>query len=156
MYKDKYKTQNNQTWVYLIKDLDTGYYKIGYSKQPVKRLTQLRKQPTLLPKPNRFTLTEAWIGSIDDERYLHNWFDDVQVRGEWFALSNNHIDALRCYFVDRVSLIRNNKKPDYLQISVEDYQNPNSEFNQTNLKNRFVTHFQVAYTKDEQGGVYVG
>lgn len=89
-----------QTWIYLIKDLFTGYYKIGYSNYPIKRLVKLRKQDTLMPLPNDFILGEAWIGNTNDEANLHKLFREKRIRGEWFKLGCEELFEVFKYFED--------------------------------------------------------
>lgn len=94
------------TWIYLIRDCDTGLYKIGRAKNPRERLRQLIKQDTLLPRPNNFSLVEAWWGKAEDERILHRHLADVRIRGEWFRLLTNPDSGapaewpLVTYFID--------------------------------------------------------
>jgi len=75
------------TWIYLIKDNRTGYYKIGKSNDPQKRLRKLKQQPTLLPLPHDFELVHAWEEEATKEFELHARYANKRVRGEWFCLS---------------------------------------------------------------------
>lgn len=79
------------TWIYLIKDEDTGYYKIGQSVDPEQRLAQLCKQATLQPTPNNFTLEEAWLASPETEKEAHEIFHEARVRGEWFRFDDEDL-----------------------------------------------------------------
>lgn len=76
------------TWIYLIRDIDTDYYKIGKSDDPARRLAELIKQATLQSTPNNYELLAAWLCPESKERELHKRFKDIglHIRGEWFDL----------------------------------------------------------------------
>lgn len=77
-------------YVYVLKCGD--HYKIGQSKRPRKRLTQLR---TGSPHPIEVvhTLRTAHFRAI--ERTLHVKFRDKRGTGEWFALSDEDIEYIK-------------------------------------------------------------
>jgi hypothetical protein len=79
-------------------DAETGFMKIGFSNKPEVRLRTLRRQPTLLPKPNSFFIYEAWLGTVDDERILHEKFAEYRIRGEWFDLDGERVEQVRKHF----------------------------------------------------------
>jgi len=87
-----------ETWVYLIKDNFTGYHKIGFSRDPLTRLRNLSKEPTLLPVSLEFSLIQAWWGNTEDERFLHKQFTNQRKRGEWFDLTDEDIANIHTYF----------------------------------------------------------
>lgn len=93
------------TWVYLIRDQDTGYIKIGWAVNPRKRLREISKEPVLLPRPHSFELVDAWVGDQSDERELHRRFKDRRIRGEWFAVDNKIYDEIYEYFFPRPSFL---------------------------------------------------
>lgn len=69
-------------FVYLIRRGD--HCKIGVSKAPAERAKSLPGGSTVIHQfPSRIARTI--------ERQLHGWFDDVRVRGEWFALEPSHV-----------------------------------------------------------------
>jgi len=91
--------KNSNTWIYLIKDNDTGFHKIGKSINPLQRLKQLKLQPMLLPKPFDFVLVDAWYCLATEELKLHTYFRKKRVRGEWFDLDEQDLlDFERCLF----------------------------------------------------------
>lgn len=90
----------HRTWIYLIKDNATGFYKIGFSQDPLKRLKNLCRQPTLLPTPNDFVLVEAWLDDTSCEAKLHEMFKEQRVRGEWFNLSETEVAQIEFYFYE--------------------------------------------------------
>lgn len=83
----KWASSANETdkhgFVYLVKAENTSYFKIGKSKHPHKRLTQLQ---TGSPIP--LTIIER-VFSLDCcnlENLLHDHYEAYQVRYEWFDL----------------------------------------------------------------------
>lgn len=85
-------------WVYLMKDLDTGYHKIGKSKDPNSRLYQLTKQDTKQPLANNFEIVEAWWVPERTESEMHSRFWQRRVRGEWFDLQEEDMTTLLMLF----------------------------------------------------------
>lgn len=85
------------TYVYLIRDQDTGYIKIGRSDNPKQRLKELLRQVTLLPKANRFTLEFAESAYWYVEKALHRRYAEHRVRGEWFDLNDTHVADICAY-----------------------------------------------------------
>jgi len=76
--------------VYLIQCLETQFVKIGYAADVADRLNTLQAGCP-------FELgVLAWNseGSFDDERSLHHWFKDRQVRREWYVLTDGMVDAV--------------------------------------------------------------
>jgi len=65
---------------YLMKDENTGLYKIGKSIKPKYRERTLQSE-----KPS---IKMVWNIAKDIESYLHDLYKEVRVRGEWFSLNN--------------------------------------------------------------------
>lgn len=67
-------------YVYLLES-NMGYYKIGITKDLNKRIKQFGVQ---LP----FKVSILWFVDVDDarryEKWLHNFFKNKRVNGEWF------------------------------------------------------------------------
>ncbi len=82
------------TWIYLIKDNRTGYYKIGKSNNPAKRLRELKKQPTLLPYPHDFELVNSFWVDEAIEIHFHNVLARFRKRGEWFDLPQDIVELI--------------------------------------------------------------
>ena len=76
--KQKNKDSINKT--YLMKDKNTGFYKIGKSTNP-----KFREQTLQSEKP---TIKMVKIWEKDIEKELHSLYKSFRVRGEWFNLSN--------------------------------------------------------------------
>jgi len=84
------------SFVYLMQDLGTGYFKIGVSVNP-----RLREK-TLLSQAPQILLIDAWPSdtAYKHEAELHAIFKDVRVRGEWFALDQDGVFHIRSFFGD--------------------------------------------------------
>jgi hypothetical protein len=67
--------------IYIIKCNITNNCKIGFSKNPLKRLKELQTA-------NASTLSLLFTvdGSIFEESYLHKYFHSYKVQGEWFNI----------------------------------------------------------------------
>lgn len=88
------KQHENREWksfVYFIKNLDTGHIKIGKAASPEKRFCTVRatmRTHRVLygqSEPNLKLL--GWIkqsGSINEDK-LHHHFSEYRVSGEWFS-----------------------------------------------------------------------
>lgn len=78
-----------------MRDMRSEFYKIGFSINPVYREKTLQaEQPLIL-------LVDSWEGTLADEKQLHKLFTKVRVRGEWFALTKEHLSEIYRYFYDR-------------------------------------------------------
>jgi hypothetical protein len=75
--KNKISTQEVKT--YIIKDDNTGLYKIGKSINP-----RIREKTLQSEKPN-IKIIKVFNKNI--EKKLHNEYKDFRIRGEWFNLS---------------------------------------------------------------------
>lgn len=87
--------------LYIIKNSES-YYKIGYSKDPNKRLSQLSTGSSSLLFIYKTFLTE------DDsqiEAYLHSYFKFQKISGEWFDLSSDDLILLESIVVKRNKLL---------------------------------------------------
>ena len=70
-------------YVYLIQSLESGYYKIGVSNNPQKRIKQLQTgNPTVL----RLIYTFESEYSHQIESFFHKRFSYCRKEGEWFDL----------------------------------------------------------------------
>ena len=71
-------------YVYLIQSLEDGYYKIGVSKHPKKRVTQLQTGNS-----SELKLIESYQTEYAHkvERALQNRYSYLRKVGEWFDLS---------------------------------------------------------------------
>lgn len=90
------------THLYVIHST-SGYFKIGISKNPNKRLKQLDRG-ALTPFVNTLFLTvalEDWKAPII-EKMFHKTYADKRVNGEWFALDAFDVRDLTalCEFIN--------------------------------------------------------
>ncbi|WP_426791770.1 GIY-YIG nuclease family protein [Sphingobacterium sp. WOUb80] len=75
-----FEAETDKKYVYLIFNKNNGYFKIGRSKNPLKR------EKTLQAEEPQIALLKIWEGDGSFERFLHNKFDQYRLRGEWFKL----------------------------------------------------------------------
>ena len=69
-----------KNWVYFIRSTDTSHVKIGTTKHsPPARLRDLQTG-----NPSELVLLGAMAGGVGLEKQLHDRFDALRVRGEWF------------------------------------------------------------------------
>jgi hypothetical protein len=87
---------SKQTWVYLMKDLRSGFYKIGESKTPQYRERTLQSEQPLIE------LIEAWRAEKTDEAFLHRKFAHKRIRGEWFSLDFVDYYEIYIYFEEHI------------------------------------------------------
>ena len=82
----KIRERNLQIKTYIIKDNTNNTYKIGRSKNPLKREKTLQSE-----KPN-LKLIKIFENNIEKE--LHELYKDCRLRGEWFKLSKVQIEYI--------------------------------------------------------------
>lgn len=76
---------NDVCYLYLMKDYNTGYYKIGISNSPEYREKTLQSEkPTIEMICNKKYVSRRIAHSF--EQALHKTFSEKRVRGEWFDL----------------------------------------------------------------------
>lgn len=82
---------NAKTFIYIMIDKNTGYYKIGRSVRPGYRERTLQSEkPTIVMIYNQ-------VARVRDEAILHKMFSEKRVRGEWFDLSGSDIEKIKQY-----------------------------------------------------------
>lgn len=91
---NKTRPAESPSFVYLMQDIGTGYFKIGVSVNP-----RLRER-TLLSQAPQILLLDYWASNTayKHESELHAIFKDVRIRGEWFALDGDAIHHIRAFF----------------------------------------------------------
>lgn len=87
--------QKKDTYVYIMYDENTGYFKIGRSLNPTKR------ERTLQSEKASIKLIATYPAKSSDEGILHKKFEHLRVRGEWFDLSDLQIAQIRQYFKNK-------------------------------------------------------
>lgn len=83
------KTAKIKTYVYIMIDHNTKYYKIGRSDTP------LRREKTLQSEKPTIELIYKFECEYGIEKELHNKFYNKKIRGEWFNLDDNDIDYIK-------------------------------------------------------------
>jgi len=78
----------DSTHLYVMKNNRNGYYKIGIARFPLKR------EETLQGDDPDTTLLMFWRSYRRTERKLHEHFAPKRIRGEWFSLCQEDIDAM--------------------------------------------------------------
>jgi len=84
-----YKRQNKQT-SYILKDKNTGYYKIGKSVNPLKREKTLQSEKPTLILVKKFKYN--W------ESDLHDKYKSQRIRGEWFNLNKTQLKYICTHY----------------------------------------------------------
>jgi len=74
-------------YVYLLQSLEDGYYKIGISKHPKKRVKQLQTGNS-----SELKLIESYKSehALKIEKALQNRYSYLRKEGEWFDMSIGH------------------------------------------------------------------
>ena len=75
--------------IYFIRQENTGFVKIGYSANPVKRLSTLQ-----VANPNKLYILGIAKGNVDDEWAYQKRYFEYFVRGEWFDLPDDIIKRI--------------------------------------------------------------
>lgn len=88
--KDSLSSPEITGYVYIVRA--GQYFKIGRTKDITNRLTQLAIQ---LPEKPILLHTISTSNPIAAEQYFHDRFSLRRLNGEWFALSDDDIDALQ-------------------------------------------------------------
>lgn len=83
------KRQNKQT-SYILKDKNTGYYKIGKSVNPLKREKTLQSEKPTLILVKKFKFN--W------ESDLHDKYKSQRIRGEWFNLNKTQLKYICTHY----------------------------------------------------------
>ena len=86
------KGSNNFTKVYVMIDKNTGYYKIGRSKNPrIREKTLQSEKPTI-------EILHVYDAKVKNEKELHDLFSTKRIRGEWFDLNGSDIETIKNFF----------------------------------------------------------
>ena len=86
---DKAKRIAESGAVYAIRDDERRAVKIGWSAEPLRRLSQLQ-----VAVPHQLRLAAFIAGSKSVESGLHELFQDRHIRGEWYADSDGEVMAV--------------------------------------------------------------
>jgi hypothetical protein len=79
--------------MYLYVIFNEEHYKIGISKQPERRLKQLQTGCAVSIKLIKtYKIPDSYARKI--EKQVHRMFWQRQLKGEWFDLTEAHLDVL--------------------------------------------------------------
>lgn len=89
-------SDSNETNIYVFKDQDSGYIKIGASINPANRLSTIKSRQG----KNIVLIATADNCTLGDEKKLHKYFADFNIKGDWFNINekvvidyvNNHMN----------------------------------------------------------------
>ena len=99
--EQKSGTKKEQSgYVYLVRDVFRGCYKIGFTTSLKSRIEQLKIANAGIE------YLRHYAGTIGDEKRLHATFDGVKVSGEWFRLTELHLSEIDAYFSKSNSCIQ--------------------------------------------------
>lgn len=87
-FKSKKVKREKGTFLYLMVDENTGYIKIGKSDNVLKR------EKTLQSEKPTIKLIKSYLTNESMEALLHNKYDHLRIRGEWFWLDKSHIQEI--------------------------------------------------------------
>ena len=98
---------NSDNWIYLIeerdiKDDDVLLYKIGVSKNPDKRLKNLKTgNSNNLSIKQLYKTNQKYVYKI--ETILHRIHENKKIAGEWFLLNDNDVEnfLLECIKIEK-------------------------------------------------------
>ena len=79
MYWTRRKLEQNEYFIYYIKNINSGHIKIGWSRNPQKRIRQL--QPGA---EGKLIIMATQPGGPSAEASIHRHFKRLQFYGEWY------------------------------------------------------------------------
>lgn len=77
-------------YIYFIRGETTGLIKIGFARNPARRLTNLQ-----IGSPDRLALLGTILGMMEDEFALHERFAHLRKHGEWFEPGDDLLAFIR-------------------------------------------------------------
>lgn len=86
--------ETDKCFVYLMVDTTNGFYKIGMSKDPQYRESTLQSEKPTIELVCAKEFPNRQIAS-SIESALHKTYSEKNIRGEWFALTKQEVEALR-------------------------------------------------------------
>ena len=97
MLLDKSLEENQFDFVYFIRNTETGYVKIGKTKDIQKRIKDIERTFRFLGQNKNKLVLEAivlcplYVNSKKLEKYFHNYFESYHINGEWYDVSFDEI-----------------------------------------------------------------
>lgn len=93
-YKERLVNDSETNKVYLMVDDQSGFVKIGRSKNPMER------EGTLQSKKPEIHLFAIWDAPKNVETQLHRQYAHKRKRGEWFKLNFLELDEIKRLMID--------------------------------------------------------
>jgi predicted GIY-YIG superfamily endonuclease len=92
------KCDEDTVRLYLIRDIDSGNFKIGSSVNPMRRFSEMvnQKNPAVTIGSRNYEL--YWYSEIvkrEIEKEVHLKFKSKRITGEWFSLSDTDIEYIK-------------------------------------------------------------
>lgn len=159
--QSKTKTANDKVRVYFMLDLETGYVKIGSSKNPIRRLGELvfqKSDSTInVSDPGKRHYELLWHSELVErsvEFEIHKKYEYAKLKGEWFDVSPNDLTRIVKVFFNAVyvPLQRTierpqNVTPDAVRTATPRMENENKNENATVFGNEVgVTGKKTTFT----------
>lgn len=79
---ERVEAGRREGWIYFIQAGSQGAIKIGWAKDPAKRIRTLQTS-----QHQKLKMLGAIPGTLKDEQALHRRFADARLNGEWFDRS---------------------------------------------------------------------
>lgn len=89
--------------VYVISARNSNFYKIGYAKNFNQRLSNIQSG---CPYDLHLTHCSHAPNYKEVEKYLHEYFKDNNVRGEWFSFDEDDISTIDDFFYELNQSVR--------------------------------------------------
>jgi hypothetical protein len=83
------KKRNPHSNIYILAIPELKYYKIGVSKNPHRRVTDIQ---SCIPFKSEMIYNEYFINAYDVEEEIHKTLQEMHVKGEWFKLTDEQIE----------------------------------------------------------------
>ena len=141
--QSRLKTNEDNVKIYLIKDNDTGYVKIGSSVNPARRFSEMcnQKNPAITVGNRNYSLIfTSRVVLRSEEAVMHKMFSSKRISGEWFELNNDDINNVRLTYGER---------------TVNENENENENINENinvNKKKLDFEKFYLSYPRKESKG----
>lgn len=87
------RKRNQKGWVYVIHAINLGLFKIGCSKNPSERLSQLIKSQ--IPSELVLVHQSKSDSMYTDEKAVHRLYTERKVSGEWFRLTDEDLTQIK-------------------------------------------------------------
>lgn len=90
----KFQIPRDSGYIYLMWAQGTNFFKIGYSENPERRLSEINRAATKMPF--QVMLLAQWYTPTMrlSEAYLHRIFKDMREEGEWFLFNTYTLSLL--------------------------------------------------------------